>query len=259
MKKLVNKLVTFILIMVFIISLNPSEVQASVKKATSVNLNETSLTLSVGDADILTASILPAGVTNKTLSWSSSDTKIATVTKKGKVKAVAPGDATITVKTSNGKKATCDITVVGFLDRMLYSSYTSDLKGNTYSLYEGNDYNGDKCQRAMKFYMDVYRGDYSEEVAKAGITKSAVIYDLDGKYDVFTCELTHGVIETNASIKILGDGKVLYLATWTNETQSMDMDLDIKGVQELSIEIESSFGGWNSNTIIFTNAKFEKE
>lgn len=259
MKIIKKKLVVVLFIMVFIFSLSPSETQAAVKKATSVKISETNLTLSVGEAEILTASVLPVSVTNKTLSWSSNDTKIVTVTKKGKIKAIAPGDATITVKTSNGKKASCEVTVVGYLDRMLYSSYTSDRKDNTYSLYDGNDKYGNECNKAMLFYMDVYHLDYSDEIEKTRVTRNTVTYDLGGKYDAFNCVLTHGDIDTSSNIKIMGDGKVLYMGTWTEDTQPMDLDLDVHGVQEFCIEVESSLTGWYSNTIIFSNAKFEKE
>ncbi len=262
MKKIVNRLVVFMMIMVCIFSLSPSEVQASVKKAASVKLSETSLTLSIGEAKILTASILPVSVTNKTLSWSSSDTKIVSVNKKGKVKAIAPGDATITVKTSNGKKASCEVTVVGYLDRMLYSSYTSDLIENTYSLYEGKDRYDNECNRAMQFYAHIDENYYTNEMVKTGVTRSTVTYELGSKFDTFSCTLTHGYLCSNANIKILGDGKVLYIATWTGFTQPMDLNLDVQGVQELSIEIENTLHGNyndNSNSIIFSNAKFEKE
>ena len=45
------------------------------------------------------------------ITWSSSNKKVATVSKSGKVTAKRAGKATITAKTSNGKKATCKITV----------------------------------------------------------------------------------------------------------------------------------------------------
>jgi uncharacterized protein YjdB len=46
-----------------------------------------------------------------TLTWSSSNKKIATVTQKGVVKGIRKGTVTITVKTANGKKATVKVTV----------------------------------------------------------------------------------------------------------------------------------------------------
>ena len=81
-----------------------------VSEPTSVLLNKTSLTLDVGKSYTLTKTVSPSdAVTSYT--WRSSNTSVATVDKNGKVTAKALGTATITVKTSNGKTATCKVTV----------------------------------------------------------------------------------------------------------------------------------------------------
>ena len=81
-----------------------------VSKPTSVSLNKTALTLDVGKSYTLTKTVSPSNaVTSYT--WRSSNTSVATVDKNGKVTAKASGTATITVKTSNGKTATCKVTV----------------------------------------------------------------------------------------------------------------------------------------------------
>ena len=78
--------------------------------ATSVSLNKTSLALEIGKSYTLTKTVSPSNaVTSYT--WSSSNASVATVDKNGKVTAKASGTATITVKTSNGKTATCKVTV----------------------------------------------------------------------------------------------------------------------------------------------------
>ena len=78
---------------------------------TSLKLNKTSATISVGSSLQLSTTITPSNATNKTLTYSSSNTSIATVDKNGKVTAKKAGSATITVKSNNGKTATCKITV----------------------------------------------------------------------------------------------------------------------------------------------------
>ncbi len=79
---------------------------------TGVSLNKTSVTLTEGETMTLTATVSPTNATNKAVSWSSSNTSVATVDSTGKVTAKAEGTATITVKTSDGsKKATCAVTV----------------------------------------------------------------------------------------------------------------------------------------------------
>ena len=81
------------------------------RAATSVKLNKTAVTLNNGKSYTLKATISPSDTTNKTLKWYTSNDEVVTVSSKGVIKAVGKGEATITVKTSNGKKATCKVTV----------------------------------------------------------------------------------------------------------------------------------------------------
>ncbi len=79
---------------------------------TGVTLNKTTLTLKKDATETLSTTFAPTNATVKDVTWESSDTKVATVASNGKVTAVAPGTATITVTTkNNGKTATCTVTV----------------------------------------------------------------------------------------------------------------------------------------------------
>lgn len=78
---------------------------------TGVKLNTSSATLNVGKTTTLTSTISPSNATNKNVTWSSSNTAVATVSG-GKVTAVANGTATITCKTADGGyTAACTVTV----------------------------------------------------------------------------------------------------------------------------------------------------
>ena len=78
---------------------------------TGVSLNKTSLTLTVGSSETLSASVSPDNATDKTVTWTTNKSSVATVSD-GKVTAVAEGSATITVTTNDGNKtATCTVTV----------------------------------------------------------------------------------------------------------------------------------------------------
>ena len=79
---------------------------------TGVSLDKTSLSMAVGETMTLTATVTPSGATDKTVSWSSSNTSVATVSSTGVVTAKSVGNANITATTSDGgKKATCSVTV----------------------------------------------------------------------------------------------------------------------------------------------------
>lgn len=71
--------------------------------ATGIKLDVTTLTLGVGDSYAVSATISPADSTEKKLSWTSQDTKIATVTADGTVKGVSAGSTIILVKTKAGE------------------------------------------------------------------------------------------------------------------------------------------------------------
>ena len=79
---------------------------------TGVALDQTALTLEKGEDAQLTATIAPADADNKNVTWTSSNTAVATVDNTGKVTAVGKGTATITVTTEDGSHtATCAVTV----------------------------------------------------------------------------------------------------------------------------------------------------
>lgn len=79
---------------------------------TSVSINYSSVTLSKGTTKSLSATVYPSNATNKSVSWTSSNTSVASVSN-GTVTAKGFGTATITAKTSNGKTSTCTVTVRG--------------------------------------------------------------------------------------------------------------------------------------------------
>ncbi len=80
-------------------------------KATSVELEKDFLDLLVGDKIALAAMVLPNDADNKSVSWSSSDTSVASVDTWGNVKALKAGAATITATTANGLTDECVVNV----------------------------------------------------------------------------------------------------------------------------------------------------
>jgi len=84
-------------------------VEKKVVPVTSISLDRTTLTMTEGDTQTLTATVKPDDASDKTVTWTSSNTSVAKVDG-GKVTAVAQGTATITAKAGD-KTATCAVTV----------------------------------------------------------------------------------------------------------------------------------------------------
>ena len=77
---------------------------------TSILLNKTSLSLNEGETFQLTATVYPDNATDKTVTWSSSNTAVAAVGNNGLVVAISEGTATITA-TAGNKSRTCQVSV----------------------------------------------------------------------------------------------------------------------------------------------------
>ena len=99
---------------------------------TGVTLSSAALTLDQGETSVLTATVMPSDAGNKTVTWTSSDEKVAAVSG-GIVTAKSGGTATITATTINGKKSSCEITVVVPVTRV-------DMNKNLIILTEGKSY-----------------------------------------------------------------------------------------------------------------------
>lgn len=110
-------------------------VSARVIEVESVTLSQKEATITVGSSMTLTATVLPENATDKSVTWTSNNTSVATVVN-GEVKAVGVGSASITA-TAGGKNATCTITVKEAVIEV--SSVT--LNQTSYSLWEGETFN----------------------------------------------------------------------------------------------------------------------
>ncbi|MGI6711101.1 MAG: Ig-like domain-containing protein [Bacilli bacterium] len=108
--------------------------QVTVTDQMSITLNPTSLNLVAGSNQTLTATVVAASLTDKSVSWSSSNTSVATVDSNGKVTAVAAGSANIIAKlnANNSIQAQASVTVTA------PSLPTISLSNNTLSLVVGD-------------------------------------------------------------------------------------------------------------------------
>ena len=148
-------------------------------KVSSITLNQTSLTMtSKGQTASLTATVSPGNAENKNITWSSSNSSVATVSANGTVTAVANGTADIKVTANDGSgvSAKCSVTVkvpnnvrnitleggksidIGpdrdDINSIDFSKVTFNIQNNNGSLdvlgFSSNLYSASVCVRALK-------------------------------------------------------------------------------------------------------------
>lgn len=121
-------------------TINAGKVTVEAQPVTGISLDQTELTLDQGATATLTATVEPADAGDKTVTWTSSNESVATVTN-GLVTAVGAGSATITAKAGDFE-ATCAVTVAGAnvpvtditLDKSAFYNGTYVMEGNSATL-----------------------------------------------------------------------------------------------------------------------------
>lgn len=162
---------------------------------TSVELNKAELSMKVGGGtQTLVATVKPANATDSSVSWSSSDTSVATVTSGGVVAAVAAGHATILCQNAGGKFATCDVKVVAedAFDDEAYCDFSA---------------NAAKAMAGKDLLLAIWNADGSEILAISGqksltINRSAdtieiTSKDTDGGWKAFISGMKEWSIDTD--------------------------------------------------------------
>ena len=81
------------------------------KQIESLSFSQDNVSVKKGDTQKLIVTIKPSELSSSKLTWESSDKNIVTVDSNGNIKGINVGKATITVTSSNGKKATCTVNV----------------------------------------------------------------------------------------------------------------------------------------------------
>ena len=116
----------------------PGQQEEDNTKVKSLALNKTTLTLEEEASETLSVTIEPETAVNKALSWSSDNEDVAMVSSLGKVRAMAPGHAVITVTSleDSSIKATCEVTVTAKDRTVAVTGVT--LNHNTLSLDKGD-------------------------------------------------------------------------------------------------------------------------
>lgn len=98
-----------------------------------ISLNTSNVNLNVGESYNLRATITPSNATNQRVTWSSSNSRVASVSSSGVITAMNSGYTTITVTASNGVKATVNVNVNASYLNLNRTSTTLNV-GDTYTI-----------------------------------------------------------------------------------------------------------------------------
>ena len=159
------------------------EPEIPVIHVTSISLNKSSLRLQAGANAILAASISPVNADNKQVTWSSSDTGIATV-EDGVVTGAKPGVVKITARSvDGGYTAVCEVTVTETVTPEI------DFEGT------GAVISFPKVEEATSYEVRVYR-------YENGSYKKIVTYVADAEGNIITELLTKGLRATSGTISV---------------------------------------------------------
>lgn len=149
-------------------------------EAASANLNKKKLTLKAGSTYTLKVKKASGKVT-----WSSSKKSVATVSSKGKVKAIKAGKAKITAKTGS-QKLICNVTVQKLpLGKGTKASPKSAYASNAFTFYEEGKKIGKITMKLERFES----GSAAAKLAKKNATN--LVPDSDEEYIYFRFKITY--------------------------------------------------------------------
>lgn len=119
-------------------------------EVSSITLNKSKMTLDRGKTELLTAQITPDNATDKTVTWSSSNSSIVTVSQSGVVTAVQKGTAVVQAKCGE-KTAQCEITVVVPVESLMLNKESLDLYVGDKFVFQWTVYPEDASDKSVSF------------------------------------------------------------------------------------------------------------
>ena len=180
-----------------------------------------------GETLQLTATVKPSYADNKTITWKSSDEKVVTVDKDGKVTAVANGTATITATSADGKhSATVTVTV-----KIAPEKLTLTAENKTLTKV------GDSLQITAKIEPD----DAYDKLNWKSSDEKVVIVDADGK------------------VTAIGNGEATIIATTEDGKLSDSITITVKIPDEPTINVTTGYGNLKARSVVQTNNSIKVE
>ena len=226
-------------------------------KPKKVKLNPKSLSLKTGEVRQLTEKFKPKKASSS-LRWSSSNSSVASVSTSGVVTAKKAGNAKITVKTANGKKATCSVEVTA-------AGNSDSTSGNGDSVTGGSGSSGNTGSHGTGGTVSVpatavsISGAVSYMRTGATMNLSAAVAP-SNTTDAVSWSSSNSAIASVSSggvVRGLKKGGVTITARAGNQSASVKIAVvsgDVYDISESAVEI---LNGPTSNYVEYGNQKYE--
>lgn len=235
-------------------------VKKKVVPVASVSISPENLNMYVGDSEQLTCEVLPKDADDKTVTWSSSDSSVASVSETGVVVAKSEGNATITVTTHDGNySASCQVavteaqTVTGLeaVDLGLPSGtkWANMNLGATKPEEYGDYYAWGETAPKARYNWDTYKWWNGWGAAHNTMSK----YNFDPDYGVVDYKVSLDALDDAAHVVLGGNWKTPSYSDWQELLKYSSRKLDyLNGV--FGLLITSKVAGYTNKSIFLPAA-----
>jgi len=179
----------------------------------SIKINNINTTLNILDTKQLQITFSPTNATDKTITWSSSNSNIVSVDNNGFIKALQEGNATITAKSKNGLIDKINIKVIDNLDKEIKPTDIS-LNQDTYSIYTNQSIT---------------------------LTPSIIPSNATNKNIIFTSSDTSiATVDSNGIVKGIKSGKAIITLKIKNTNITKTVSVNVKNVEAKKITLNTN-------------------
>lgn len=193
-----------------------------VQPVTGVTLDATSIQLKeVGATYQLNATVFPEEASNKSVTWSSSDKSVCTVSKNGLVTAVGSGTATVSVATvDGGKTASCKVTVTISVSSITLNAETLEMKVGKTAKLKATVLPDNATDKGVMWW--------TSDAGFVSVDESGVLNALyAGKAVIKAISLSNPEVFASCEVTVVDDDGILVLKT--EDMQNVRAIYDITG------------------------------
>lgn len=203
----------------------------------AIGLNTTSVTLTTGQTCQLSPIFYPSNASRKDYSWSWSDSSVVSVASNGVVTALAPGSATVTVTSYDGKTAECLVTVLAPEPQVPVEPVPSDVSDTSVGSEWFDDavFVGDSVSVKLSYYAE------NGELGNAAFLCAVSLGYNNALWDLYRPGNVHPMwngtkVTVDEGVRLSGKKKV-FIMLGMNDIGGYGVEGAISGMQKLTDRI----------------------